>query len=110
VAAVAPTGDGPSALDRDICERARSCTDRDEWTTATPEVSVSNRADFSDIPPVGLTAAEREWIRRQGLTARVLAGEQRRVADRLSDSRIDVARVQEQMRRDRGRFDRRAGR
>jgi len=67
---------------------------------------MSNLADFSDIPPAGLTAAERDWIRRQGLTARVLASEQRRVAERLADSRIDVARVQEQLRRDRGRFNR----
>jgi hypothetical protein len=31
-----------------------------------------------------LTPSEREWIRRQGMTARALAEEQRRVRERMS--------------------------
>jgi hypothetical protein len=46
----------------------------------------------------GLTPAERDWIRRQGLTARVLAAEQRRVRARMSDAAADAMR-----RRDEGR-------
>ena len=44
-------------------------------------------------PSATLTAAERDWIRRQGLTARALAEEQRRVRERMS------AAVAEQRRR-----------
>ena len=44
-------------------------------------------------PSATLTPAEREWIRRQGLTARALAEEQRRVRERMS------AAVAEQRRR-----------
>jgi len=56
-------------------------------------------------PTVRLTAAERDWIRRQGVTARVLAEEQRRVRERLSAS-AEVANVREQLRRDARRFKR----
>src|SRR3954447_1015717 len=42
------------------------------------EVPMSDLVNPPQLPPVELTAAEREWIRRQGVTARVLAGEQRR--------------------------------
>jgi hypothetical protein len=44
-------------------------------------------------PRSGLTPSEREWIRRQGMTARALAQEQRRVRERMS------AAVAEQKRR-----------
>jgi hypothetical protein len=56
-------------------------------------------------PTVRLTAAERDWIRRQGVTARVLAEEQRRVRERLSAS-AEVTNVREQLRRDARRFER----
>ena len=46
-----------------------------------------------DTNPATLTPAEREWIRRQGLTARALAAEQRRVRQRMA------AAVTEQKRR-----------
>ena len=52
----------------------------------------------SPVPAGGLSAAEREWIRRQGMTARVLAAEQRRVRARLSDS-AEVAAVRERFKR-----------
>lgn len=58
-------------------------------------------------PTVRLTAAERDWIRRQGVTARVLAEEQRRVRERLSSS-AEVTNVREQLRRDARRFKRAA--
>jgi hypothetical protein len=44
-------------------------------------------------PRSALTPSEREWIRRQGMTARALAEEQRRVRERMS------AAVAEQKRR-----------
>jgi hypothetical protein len=50
---------------------------------------------------VALTAAERDWIRRQGLTARVLADEQRRVRQALSVDGPEVTRVRERFRHDR---------
>jgi len=50
---------------------------------------------------ITLTAAERAWIRRQGLTARVLADEQRRTRERLSAGEDEVARTRERFRRDR---------
>jgi peroxiredoxin len=50
---------------------------------------------------VALTAAERDWIRRQGLTARVLADEQRRVRQALSVDGPEVTRVRERFRRER---------
>jgi hypothetical protein len=60
-------------------------------------------------PVTGLTAAERDWIRRQGVTARVLADEQRRIRERLSAS-AEVINVREQLRRERRRFARASGR
>jgi len=51
-----------------------------------------------------LTAAERDWIRRQGMTARALAEERRLVRDRLSATDNQLARVREQLRRPPGRF------
>jgi len=54
--------------------------------------------------PTTLTAAEREWIRRQGMTARALAEEQRLVRGRLAPTHDDVARVREQLRRGPRRF------
>jgi hypothetical protein len=50
---------------------------------------------------VALTAAERDWIRRQGLTARVLADEQRRVRQAVPVDGPEVTRVRERFRRDR---------
>ena len=53
----------------------------------------------------GLTPAEREWIKRQGLTARVLAVEQRRVRDRMSAAAAAAMRRRDEARRAR-RFER----
>ena len=50
------------------------------------------------VPTTGLTAAERDWIRRQGLTARALEDKRRRVPDRLA-SKDQVERAREQLRR-----------
>ena len=61
--------------------------------------------DGTQLSRTGLTAAERDWIRRQGVTARVLAEEQRRVRERLSAS-AEVINVREQFRRDARRFER----
>jgi hypothetical protein len=63
--------------------------------------------DPVQLPTKELSDAERDWIRRQGVTARVLADEQRRIRERLSAS-AEVANVREQLRRDRRRFERRA--
>jgi len=58
-------------------------------------------------PTVELSAAEREWIRRQGVTARVLAEEHRRMRERLSTSTgAELRRVREQFARDQRRFSR----
>ena len=43
-------------------------------------------------PSATLSAAERDWIRRQGLTARALAEEQRRVRDRMSAAVVEQKR------------------
>ena len=67
---------------------------------------MSDLVDRPPLPPVELTAAEREWIRRQGVTARVLAEEQRLMRERLSAMGPEVTRVRDQFRRDRRRFDR----
>jgi hypothetical protein len=64
---------------------------------------VVNRAE---TPTVELTAAEREWIRRQGVTARALAEEQRRMRERLSSTGAELRRVREQYQRDQRRFSR----
>ena len=54
-----------------------------------------------------LPAAEREWIRRQGMTARALADEKRRILARTSTRRDEVERVRELLDRDTRRFTRR---
>ena len=46
-----------------------------------------------------LTAAERDWIRRQGMSARALAAERQLIRSRRTTTRDDVARVREQLRR-----------
>lgn len=56
------------------------------------------------VPTTRLTAAEREWIRRQGVTARALAEEQRLVRSRRSDAGDGKARGREQRRRGPRRF------
>jgi hypothetical protein len=66
---------------------------------------MSEMPDGVQQPTVRLTAAERDYIRRQGVTARVLAEERRRVRERLSAS-AEVAKVRQQLRRDRRRFER----
>jgi hypothetical protein len=67
---------------------------------------MSDLVDRPQLPSVELTAAEREWIRRQGVTARVLADEQRRTRERLSAMGPEVTRVRDEFRRDRRRFGR----
>ena len=46
--------------------------------------------------PKELTPAEREWIRRQGRTARAVAAEQKRVRDRLAAAAAKAMRAREQ--------------
>jgi hypothetical protein len=67
---------------------------------------MSDFVNRPQLPPVELTAAEREWIRRQGVTARVLADERRRMRERLSAMSPEATRVRDQFRRDRRRFER----
>ena len=62
---------------------------------------MSDFADSRNLRTVTLTAAEREWIRRQGRTARALADVQRQVRARLSRTEADMTRVREQLRYDR---------
>ena len=56
------------------------------------------------VPTTHLTDADRDWIRRQGMTARALAEERRLVRDSLSATEDQLARVREQLRRPPGRF------
>ena len=58
------------------------------------------------VPETHLTDAERDWIRRQGMTARALKEERRLVRERLSAMNDQVARVREQLRRPPSRFTR----
>jgi hypothetical protein len=67
---------------------------------------MSDLVNRPQLPSVELTAAEREWIRRQGVTARVLADEQRRTRERLAAMGPQVTRVRDEFRRDRRRFGR----
>jgi len=67
---------------------------------------MSQGALTQQIPMTQLTAAERDCIRRQGMTARALAEERRLVRDRLSATDNQLARVREQLRRPPGRFTR----
>jgi hypothetical protein len=53
----------------------------------------------SATEPRELTAAERDWIRRQGLTARAVAVEQKRVRDRLAARAAEAARARDAPRR-----------
>jgi len=65
---------------------------------------MSRGALSRQVPTTRLTAAERDWIRREGMTARALAVEQQLVRSRLSATRDDVARVREQLRHEPRRF------
>jgi hypothetical protein len=65
---------------------------------------MSHGALSREVPTPRLTAAERDWIRRQGMTARALAAERQLIRSRLSATRDDVARVREQLRRAPSRF------
>ena len=65
---------------------------------------MSRGALSRQVPTTRLTAAERDWIRREGMTARALAVEQQLVRSRLSATRDDVARVREQLRHEPPRF------
>jgi hypothetical protein len=67
---------------------------------------MSDVTDQMHTPGRELTAPEREWIRRQGHTARVLADEQRRARTSGAALAPDVMRVRDQFRRDRRRFER----
>jgi hypothetical protein len=51
--------------------------------------------------PRELTRAERDWIRRQGMTARAVAAEQKRIRDRLAAAAAERMRT--------GRFSRTGG-
>jgi hypothetical protein len=65
---------------------------------------MSHGALTPHIPMTRLTAAERDWIRRQGMTGRALAEERRLVRERLSATDNQLERVREQLRRPPGRF------
>ena len=52
----------------------------------------------ASTPPKELTPAEREWIRRQGMTARAVAAEQKRIRERLAAAAAERLRT--------GRFNR----
>jgi hypothetical protein len=56
-------------------------------------------------PTKELTAAERDWIRRQGMTARAVAAEQRRVRERLAAAAAETMRARDRP----GRFRRSSG-
>lgn len=65
---------------------------------------MSHGAMTPQVPTTRLTDAEREWIRRQGMTARALAEEQRLVRGRRAAAGDDEERVREQRRRAPRRF------
>ena len=65
---------------------------------------MSHGAMTPQVPTTRLTDAERDWIRRQGMTARALAEEQRLVRARLAAAGDDEARVRDQRRRAPRRF------
>jgi hypothetical protein len=52
-----------------------------------------------------LTATEREWIRRQGVSARVQEAEQRRLRARLAAAQAQMSRLRAEPRYGRRRFD-----
>ena len=60
---------------------------------------MSHTAQRPPDVPTPLTAAEREWIRRQGLSARAQEAEQRRFRERLAAAQAEMTRL-----RGRGRF------
>jgi hypothetical protein len=62
---------------------------------------MSDAVNRVQAPTVALTAAQRDWIRRQGVTARALADKQRRVRRRRSGDGREMTRVLERFRRDR---------
>jgi hypothetical protein len=47
----------------------------------------------ASTPSKELTPAEREWIRRQGMTARAVAAEQKRVRERLAAAAAERLRT-----------------
>jgi hypothetical protein len=47
----------------------------------------------TSTPSKELTPAEREWIRRQGMTARAVAAEQKRVRERLAAAAAERLRT-----------------
>lgn len=49
--------------------------------------------------PRELTPAERDWIRRQGMTARAVAEEQKRIRERLAERAAETARSRNAPRR-----------
>ena len=64
---------------------------------------MSHGSQITPVPTAALTAAERDWIRRQGLTARALEDKRQRLRDRLT-SKDQVERAREQLRRVPARF------
>jgi hypothetical protein len=65
---------------------------------------MSREAFTPQVPMTHLTDADRDWIRRQGMTARALEEERRLVRDRVSAMNDQVARVRDGLRRPPGRF------
>jgi hypothetical protein len=53
----------------------------------------------ASTPSRELTAAERDWIRRQGVTARAVAEEQKRVRERMATRAAEAARRRDAPRR-----------
>jgi hypothetical protein len=49
--------------------------------------------------PKELTPAERDWIRRQGMTARAVAAEQKRIRERLAIAAAERLRSRERTER-----------
>jgi hypothetical protein len=58
-------------------------------------------SSHSPQAPKDLTPAERDWIRRQGMTARAAAAEQKRIRERLARAAAERLRT--------GRFPRAGG-
>jgi hypothetical protein len=48
---------------------------------------------------IPLTASEREWIRRQGVSARVQEAERRNLQQRLAAAQAELSRLHEQPKR-----------
>jgi hypothetical protein len=66
-------------------------------------MSAAQRPQETSLP---LSAAERDWIRRQGASARVQEAERRHLRERLAAAQVELSRLRTHDSRTSGRFTR----